>query len=437
MGKLILKIEEYPDIFKKIIAHCKEYGFIFQSSEIYDGLSAVYDYGQNGVELKNNIKQYWWDAMTRLNENIVGVDAAIFMHPRTWEASGHVSAFNDPLIDNKDSKKRYRADLLIEDQLEKIEDKIEKEVEKATKRFGDSFDEKLFRETNPRVVENQKKYNDLKKRFISALEEENLTELRQIIVDNNIVCPISGTANWTEARQFNLMFNTQLGSVSEEANTIYLRPETAQGIFVNYLNVQKTGRMKIPFGIAQIGKAFRNEIVARQFILRMREFEQMEIEYFVHPVEADKQLQLWIEDRYNWYISLGIKKKNLRIRPHQNDELAHYARACSDIEYNFPFGWSELEGIANRTDFDLVEHARISGQDLKYFDAQSKKYYFPYIIERLVFLSAGTCHTFPHKLLNCFGLVSQIKPYSSCPATILLIAGILLVMNRSLNLWNS
>ena len=270
------------ELFKKIIAHCKEYGFIFQSSELYDGLSAVYDYGQNGVELKNNIKEYWWKAMTQLNEEVVGIDAAIFMHPTVWKASGHVDAFNDPLIDNKDSKKRYRADVLIEEHIEKINDKIKKEVEKAAKRFGDAFDEAQFVSTNPRVLGYAQKIQEIKSNFVSALENNDLEKLRQIIIDEGIVCPISGSRNWTEVRQFNLMFDTKLGSLSEGANTVYLRPETAQGIFVNYLNVQKTGRMKIPFGIAQIGKAFRNEIVARQFIFRMREFEQMEMQYFVN-----------------------------------------------------------------------------------------------------------------------------------------------------------
>ena len=269
------------ELFKKLVAHCKEYGFVFPSSEIYDGLGAVYDYGQNGVELKNNIKRYWWDSMVKLHENIVGIDAAIFMHPKTWEASGHVSAFNDPLIDNKDSKKRYRADVLIEDWLAKQDEKIEKEVEKARKRFGESFDEAKYRETSPRVAETAAKRDEVHKRFADALNANDLAELRQIIVDCEIACPISGTRNWTEVRQFNLMFSTQMGSTAEGANTIYLRPETAQGIFVNFLNVQKTGRMKIPFGIAQIGKAFRNEIVARQFIFRMREFEQMEMQFFV------------------------------------------------------------------------------------------------------------------------------------------------------------
>ncbi|MDE6179118.1 MAG: glycine--tRNA ligase, partial [Duncaniella sp.] len=271
------------DVFKKIVSHAKEYGFVFPSSEIYDGLSAVYDYGQNGVELKNNIKRYWWDSMTLLHENIVGIDSAIFMHPTIWKASGHVDAFNDPLIDNRDSKKRYRADVLIEEQIAKLDDKISKEVAKAAKRFGESFDEAMFRQTNPRVQEQVARREALHERFSKAMNDGDLEELRQIIVDEEIVCPISGTKNWTDVRQFNLMFRTEMGSTADGAMTVYLRPETAQGIFVNYLNVQKTGRMRIPFGIAQIGKAFRNEIVARQFIFRMREFEQMEMQFFVRP----------------------------------------------------------------------------------------------------------------------------------------------------------
>jgi glycyl-tRNA synthetase len=340
------------DVFKKIIAHCKEYGFIFQSSEIYDGLSAVYDYGQNGAELKNNIKQYWWDAMTKLNENIVGIDSAIFMHPRTWEASGHVGAFNDPLIDNKDSKKRYRADVLIEEHMEKIEGKINKEVAKAAKRFGDSFDEKQFRETNQRVLANQEKIDSIKARFVKALEENDLDDVKQIIIDCEISCPISGSINWTDVRQFNLMFSTQLGSVSEEANTIYLRPETAQGIFVNFLNVQKTGRMKLPFGIAQIGKAFRNEIVARQFIFRMREFEQMEMQFFVRPGTEMEWYHHWKDVRMKWHKALGMGDEKYRF--HDHDKLAHYANAAADIEFNMPMGFREVEGIHSRTDFDLA-----------------------------------------------------------------------------------
>ena len=271
------------EVFKKIVAHCKEYGFVFPSSEIYDGLGAVYDYGQNGVELKNNIKKYWWNSMILLHENIVGIDAAIFMHPTTWKASGHVDAFNDPLIDNKDSKKRYRADVLIEDQIAKYDDKINKEIEKAAKRFGDSFDAELYKSTNPRVMGYIAQRNALHERYAKAMNDSDLNELKQIIIDEEIACPISGTKNWTDVRQFNLMFSTEMGSTSDGALKVYLRPETAQGIFVNYLNVQKTGRMKIPFGIAQIGKAFRNEIVARQFVFRMREFEQMEMQFCVKP----------------------------------------------------------------------------------------------------------------------------------------------------------
>lgn len=367
------------DIFRKIISHCKEYGFIFPSSEIYDGLGAVYDYGQNGSELKNNIKQYWWKAMVQMNENIVGIDAAIFMHPKTWEASGHVNAFNDPLIDNKDSKKRYRADQLIEDQLQKLEEKVNKEVEKASARFGASFDEKMFLETNPRVLENQKKYNDLKRRFVTALENDNLLELKQIIVDNNIVCPVSGTANWTDVRQFNLMFSTQLGSVSDEANTIYLRPETAQGIFVNFLNVQKTGRMKIPFGIAQIGKAFRNEIVARQWIMRMREFEQMEMQFFIKPGSEMEWYNYWKDKRIKWHKSLGMGDDKYRF--HDHDKLAHYANAAADIEFKFPIGFKEVEGIHSRTNFDLGNHEKFSGKKIQYFDSETNESYTPYVIE--------------------------------------------------------
>ncbi len=367
------------DVFKKIIAHCKEYGFIFPSSEIYDGLSAVYDYGQNGVELKNNIRRYWWDAMVKLNENIVGIDAAIFMHPRVWEASGHVAAFNDPLIDNKDSKKRYRADQLIEEYLENINEKIRKEIEKARQKFGDTFDEVKFRTTNQRVLENQKKYDAIRKRYITALEKEDLKELYQIIIDTGIVCPVSGSKNWTEVRKFNLMFSTQVGSVSEEADTIYLRPETAQGIFVNFLNVQKTGRMKIPFGIAQTGKAFRNEIVARQFILRMREFEQMEMQFFIKPGTEMHWYEYWKEKRMKWHKALGLGDHKYRF--HDHDKLAHYANAACDIEFEFPIGFKEVEGIHSRTNFDLSNHEKFSGKKIQYFDPDTNESYTPYVIE--------------------------------------------------------
>ncbi len=367
------------DLFKKIIAHAKEYGFIFPSSEIYDGLSAVYDYGQYGAELKNNIKQYWWYAMVRLHENIVGIDSAIFMHPTIWKASGHVDAFNDPLIDNKDSKKRYRADNLIEEYRDKLQDKLDKEIEKARKRFADSFDESKFRETNKNVLELQEKIDTLQNRFVKAIQESNLAELKQIIIDNEIVCPVSGTRNWTDVRQFNLMFDTKMGAVSEDANTIYLRPETAQGIFVNFLNVLKTGRMKVPFGIAQIGKAFRNEVVARQFIIRMREFEQMEMQFFVRPGEELKWFQYWKETRIKWHRALGMGDDKYRF--HDHDKLAHYANAATDIEFLYPIGFKEIEGIHSRTDFDLSQHEKFSGKKIRYFDPELNESYVPFVIE--------------------------------------------------------
>lgn len=367
------------DIFKKLVAHCKEYGYVFQSSEIYDGLAAVYDYGQYGVELKNNIKKYWWDSMVLLHENVVGLDSAIFMHPTIWKASGHVDAFNDPLIDNKDSKKRYRADVLIEDHIAKYDDKIEKDVAKAKKRFGEKFDEALYRQTNPQVLENIRKKEELTARMAKALNDNDLVELRQIIVDNKIVCPISGTSNWTEVRQFNLMFSTEMGSTSEGASKIYLRPETAQGIFVNFLNVQKSGRMKIPFGIAQIGKAFRNEIVARQFIFRMREFEQMEMQFFVRPGSELDWFKKWKETRMSWHQALGFGPEKYRF--HDHEKLAHYANAATDIEFRFPFGFKEVEGIHSRTDFDLKRHQEFSGKKIQYFDPELNESYVPYVIE--------------------------------------------------------
>ncbi len=367
------------DVFKTIVAHAKEYGFVFQSSEIYDGLSAVYDYGQNGVELKNNIKRYWWEAMTMLNDNIVGIDSAIFMHPTIWKASGHVDAFNDPLIDNKDSKKRYRADVLIEDEIAKFDDKINKEVAKAAKRFGESFDEAMFRQTNPRVLEHARKRDELHTRYSEAMNANDLNELKQIILDYEIVDPISGTRNWTDVRQFNLMFKTEMGSTADGAMEVYLRPETAQGIFVNYLNVQKTGRMRLPFGIAQIGKAFRNEIVARQFIFRMREFEQMEMQFFVRPGTEMEWWNEWKNTRMAWHRALGFGDDNYRF--HDHDKLAHYANAATDVEYNFPFGFKEVEGIHSRTDFDLGNHQKFSGKKIQYFDPETGESYVPYVVE--------------------------------------------------------
>ena len=367
------------DTFKKIISHSKEYGFIFQSSEIYDGLSAVYDYAQNGVELKNNIKKYWWASMVQINDNIVGLDSAILMHPKTWKASGHVDAFNDPLIDNKDSKLRYRADVLIEDYIAKIESKIQKEINKAQKRFGDSFDEIQFRQTNQRVLDNQKKIDDTTEQMKKCFQEDDLISLKKLIDELGITDPVSGSRNWTEIKQFNLMFSTRIGASSDSSSEIYLRPETAQGIFVNFLNVQKSSRKKIPFGIAQIGKAFRNEIIARQFIFRMREFEQMEMQFFVKPGTQSEWYKKWKETRMNWHKSLGISEENYRF--HDHDKLAHYADAACDIEYKFPFGFKELEGIHSRTNFDLTQHESHSGKKLKYFDPEDNESYVPYVVE--------------------------------------------------------
>ena len=367
------------DNFKKIISHAKEYGFIFQSSEIYDGLSAVYDYAQNGVELKNNIKKYWWASMVQMNDNIVGLDSSILMHPTTWKASGHVDAFNDPLIDNKDSKLRYRADVLIEDYITKIESKINKEIAKAKKRYGDAFNEDEFRKTNARVLDNQKKIDNTISVMKKCFDDDDLVSLKKLIDDLGIVDPVSGSKNWTDIKQFNLMFSTTIGASSESSSEIYLRPETAQGIFVNFLNVQKSSRKKIPFGIAQIGKAFRNEIIARQFIFRMREFEQMEMQFFVKPGSQQEWYDKWKENRMAWHLSLGIGQENFRF--HDHVKLAHYADAACDIEYNFPFGFKELEGIHSRTDYDLSQHEKHSGKKLQYFDPDQNKSYVPYVVE--------------------------------------------------------
>lgn len=365
--------------FKNIIAHCKEYGFVFPSSEIYDGLSAVYDYGQTGVALKNNLKSYWWESMVQLHENVVGIDSSIFMHPKTWKASGHIDGFNDPMIDNKDSKKRYRADVLIEEFIGKIEAKINKEVTKAAKRFGDTFDKEQFLATNPRALDNQKKIADINARMKAGLDGD-LALLKTLIEDLEIACPVSGSKNWTDVKQFNLMYSTQMNATSGEGDdALYLRPETAQGIFVNYLNVQKTGRMKIPFGIAQIGKAFRNEIVARQFIIRMKEFEQMELQFFVRPGTEMEVFNYWKKNRLDWHKNLGINPEKYRY--HDHVKLAHYANAAVDIEYKYPFGFKEVEGIHSRTDFDLKAHQEHSGKKLQYFDPELNESYVPYVVE--------------------------------------------------------
>ena len=367
------------DSLKKIISHSKEYGFIFPSSEIYEGLNAIYDYAHNGALLKNNIREYWWKSMVQLNENIVGIDSAIFMHPKTWVASGHVDAFNDPLIDNKDSKKRYRADVLIEEHIEKLNLKVQKEIVKAEKRFKEKFDKKQFVETNPRVQEILSSIDKIKSKMVSAFENEDLASVKMLIDDLEIKCPISGTCNWTEVRQFNLMFSTKLGASEDSSSDLYLRPETAQGIFLNYQNVQKASRMKIPFGIAQTGKAFRNEIVARQFIFRMREFEQMEMQFFIQPGSQAEWFDVWKKKRLDWHLNIGIDNGSFRY--HDHDKLAHYADAACDIEFLFPFGFKELEGIHSRTDFDLKSHEKLSGKKIQYFDPVLDKSYTPFVVE--------------------------------------------------------
>ena len=386
------------DDFKRVISHAKEYGYVFQSSEIYDGLSAVYDYGQNGAELKKNIREYWWKAMVQLNENIVGLDAAIFMHPTTWKASGHIDAFNDPLIDNKDSKKRYRADVLVEDYVAKIDSKIEKEVNKAQNRFGDAFNKEKFLETNQRVVDYQLQGKTILSRLAKSLQNEDLADVKALIEELDIACPMSGSKNWTDVKQFNLMFGTKLGANAESAMDLFLRPETAQGIFVNFLNVQKSGRMKIPFGIAQTGKAFRNEIVARQFIFRMREFEQMEMQFFIQPGTQKEWYEVWKEKRMKWHLSLGMGNENYRF--HDHEKLAHYADAAADIEFRFPFGFKELEGIHSRTDFDLSSHEKYSGKKLQYFDHEVNKNYVPYVLETSIGLDRMFLAVFSNSLIE-------------------------------------
>tara|TARA_B100000674_G_C37966424_1_gene974803 strand:+ start:533 stop:2038 length:1506 start_codon:yes stop_codon:yes gene_type:complete len=399
---------------KKIISHCKEYGFIFPSSEIYDGLSAIYDYGPFGVELKNNIKKYWWKSMVQENENIVGIDSAIFMHPLIWKASGHIDAFNDPLVDNKDSKKRYRADILVEDEMEKYQQKIDKEIKKAEKRFGPNFDLEQFVTTHPRVVKYTKKIDDVKLKLSTALANNNMLVIKEIIDELEIRCPVSGTSNWTDVRQFNLMFDTKIGAVSDDASKLYLRPETAQGIFVNFLNVQKSARKKIPFGIAQIGKAFRNEIVARQFIFRMREFEQMEMQFFVSPGDDLKWYNYWKDQRMEWHKNLNLHHGDYKFHDHIN--LAHYANAACDIEFKFPIGFKELEGIHSRTDYDLSQHQQFSKKKLSYFDANTNKSYVPYVVETSVgldrlFLSVLCGSFIEESVQNESRIVLKIPPH--------------------------
>ena len=384
------------DSLKKIISHCKAFGFIFQSSEIYDGLSAVYDYGPLGVELKNNLKTYWWKSMINLERNIVGLDSAIFMDSKTWEASGHVDAFNDPLIDNKDSKKRYRADVLVENYLSKIDSKIQKEISKGEKRFGENFDKEEYVKTNPRVIKYSDQYNKVSTKLANILSTSDLNGLKKLIDELDIKDPVSGTSNWTDVKQFNLMFSTEVGSNVDNTKKLYLRPETAQGIFVNFLNVVNSTRSKVPFGIAQIGKAFRNEIIARQFIFRMREFEQMEMQFFVRPGTELEWYEKWKEIRLKWHQSLGLGNDLYRFHDHKN--LAHYANAACDIEFKFPMGFKELEGIHSRTDFDLKKHQEKSNKKMVYFDQKSGSSFIPYVVET----SIGLDRLFLSVLSSCY-----------------------------------
>tara|TARA_B100000575_G_C23142070_1_gene664955 strand:- start:4214 stop:5755 length:1542 start_codon:yes stop_codon:yes gene_type:complete len=384
------------DSLKKIISHSKEYGFVFPSSEIYEGLNAIYDYAHNGSLLKNNIREYWWKSMVQLNENIVGIDSAIFMHPKTWVASGHVDAFNDPLIDNKDSKKRYRADVLIEEHIEKLKLKIEKEVFRAKKRFGEKFDREQYINTNARVLELKNKVEEVITKMTLAFKEDDLESVKNLIDVLEIKCPVSGTCNWTDVKQFNLMFSTKLGASEETSMDLYLRPETAQGIFLNYLSVQKTSRMKIPFGIAQTGKAFRNEIVARQFIFRMREFEQMEMQFFIKPGSQSEWFDTWKKKRLDWHLNIGIDSNSFRY--HDHEKLAHYADAACDIEFLFPFGFKELEGIHSRTDFDLKSHEKLSGKKIQYFDPELNNNFTPYVVETSIGLDRMFLAILSHSL---------------------------------------
>lgn len=364
--------------FHFVISHAKTNGFIFLSSEIYEGISAIYDYGPYGILLKNNIKDYWWKSMIKLHRNIVGIDSSILMHPTIWKASGHIAAFNDTLIDNKDSRRRYRADLLIEDYRSRVEHKINKLVEKARNLFDDNH----FFYTSSKVAELKRKKESIMKRLVIAMNQnkkKNLNDIRNLIDELEIKDSESGSKSWTDVREFNLMFKTQLGPLKQDHLELYLRPETAQGIFVNFSNVYNSTRKKLPFGIAQVGKVFRNEIIARQYIFRMREFEQMEMQFFVAPTYEREWYEYWKEIRFKWHLSLTIDPHFYRF--HEHDKLAHYANAATDIEYLFPFGFKEIEGIHSRTDFDLKNHQKFSGKKIHYFDSNNHKHYTPYIIE--------------------------------------------------------
>jgi glycyl-tRNA synthetase len=376
------------EILEKIVSLAKRRGFVFQSSEIYGGLNGCWDYGPLGVELLKNIKEEWWKAMT-FREDVEGLDASILMHPRVWEASGHVDSFTDPMIDCKSCKARFRLDVLGELINEK---KKHKAVEELKLKFTDNPGWKDKFET---VIQNAEKINGAVDEFSAAIED---SELNAILL-SEVNCPQCGNKNtFTPARQFNLMFKTFIGPVEDSGAVVYLRPETAQGIFVNFLNVQSSARQKLPFGIAQIGKAFRNEINTKNFLFRTREFEQMEMQYFVNPVKDKEWYDYWKSERLNWFISLGMTKNKLRYHDHPVNKLAHYAKEATDIEYHFPFGWGEIEGIHNRTNFDLSRHEEFSGKSLKYFDEELKEKYIPYIIET----SAGASRSFMAFLIDAY-----------------------------------
>lgn len=369
------------DFFKFVISHAKSYGFIFPSSEIYDGLNSIYDYGQNGVILKNKIKEYWWKSMVQLNKNIVGIDSSILMHPNIWKASGHIDLFNDLFIDNKDTKHRYRVDVLINKYIEKhIQNNIKNIIFNARKDFGKNFDEEKFVSNNKEITNLKIKKKKILNKFSNALKYDNLLDIRSIIDELKIEDPNTGSKNWTKVRKLNLMFQTEIGS-KEDSYKVYLRPETAQGIFVNFLNIQKTGRMKIPFGIAQIGKSFRNEIIARQFIFRMREFEQMEMQFFIEDIEYIKWYEHWKDIRMKWHLILGLGDNKYKFNSHKYEKLSHYNNLATDIEFLYPFGFKELEGIHYRTNFDLKNHEIFSKKKIKYFDSKKNIEYIPHVIE--------------------------------------------------------
>ncbi len=359
---------------EKVVSLSKRRGFVFQSSEIYGGLNGCWDYGPLGVEMLNNVKQAWWRSMT-FREDVEGVDASILMHPRVWDASGHVANFTDPMVDCKQCKSRYRVDVLLDE----LSVKKKKEV---------------LRELFPNDFAGQQSDDKIVTEFSQRMTADDVVAK---VIQELLACPNCGSKKtFTEARQFNLMFKTFVGPVEDANNVVYLRPETAQGIFVNFLNVQSASRQRLPFGIAQIGKAFRNEINTKNFLFRTREFEQMEMQYFVKPGEEDKYFEYWREQRMNWFLELGMKKENLQWCKHE--KLAHYAKAAYDIEFKFPFGWGEIEGIHSRTDFDLSRHEEYSGKSLKYFDDQSKEKFTPFVIET----SVGASRSFMAFLVGAY-----------------------------------